>query len=97
MDCSPVFLPFLNVELEKMVKVLSHNEWMQLTEGGITPIRSNELKAVDSSLKIYGKQPTPSNLELVHKSLVRWIGSKGLICIAAFAINVTLLILSTSR
>jgi hypothetical protein len=40
-----------------MADLMSHKEWMKLTYGGVTSIRSGKLKAVDTALAAYEKSP----------------------------------------
>ena len=60
-----------------MSDLISHRDWLKLTDGGLTSIRSSELKAIDAALKTYGTAPTAANKDAVMKALVRWFQTKG--------------------
>lgn len=60
-----------------MPTVMPHKEWMKLTYGGVTSIRSGKLKAVDTALERYHKQPDEAQLDALRKALMAWMGDKG--------------------
>lgn len=60
-----------------MAQLMSHKEWMKLTYGGVTSVRSGTLKRVDSALESYGKTPDDAHLDAVRKALMAWMGEKG--------------------
>jgi hypothetical protein len=60
-----------------MAALMSHQEWMKLTYGGVTSVRSGKLKAVDTALANYHQSPGLARMELVHKALTAWMGEKG--------------------
>jgi len=60
-----------------MADVMSHAEWMKLTYGGVTSVRSGKLKAVDTALASYHKQPDAAHHQLLHKAFTSWITDKG--------------------
>jgi hypothetical protein len=57
--------------------LISHRDWLKQTDGGITSIRSSELKAIDAALKTYETAPTAANKDAVMKALVRWFQKEG--------------------
>src|SRR5262245_49436206 len=59
-----------------MPVVMTHKEWMKLTYGGVTSIRSSKLKAVDAALDSYHKRPADAHLDALRKALLAWIGDK---------------------
>jgi len=60
-----------------MADLMSHKEWMKLTYGGVTSIRSGKLKAVDSALAGYEKSPDAAHKNAVHKAFMAWMMEKG--------------------
>lgn len=60
-----------------MAELMSHKEWMKLTYGGVTSIRSGKLKAIDTALASYEKAPDPEHKRLVHKAFMAWMMEKG--------------------
>lgn len=60
-----------------MADVMSHKEWMKLTYGGVTSVRSGLLKRVDAALEAYGKAPNETRLDAVRKTLMAWMSDKG--------------------
>ena len=60
-----------------MPELLSHRDWMKLTDGGLLSIRSSQLKAVDAALKTYETKPNPTNKDAIMKALVRWFQKEG--------------------
>ncbi len=50
---------------------------MKLTYGGLTSIRSSQLKKVDSALAAYEKAKTPANLDALRTALVGWMQKEG--------------------
>jgi hypothetical protein len=60
-----------------MAAVMSHKEWMKLTYGGRTSIRSSALKRVDAALEAYEKAPNEAKLNAVRQALLSWINEKG--------------------
>ncbi len=60
-----------------MPDLISQREWLKLTDGGITSIRSSELKAIDAALKTYETAPTAANKDAIMKALVRWFQKEG--------------------
>jgi hypothetical protein len=60
-----------------MAVVMSHKEWMKLTYGGVTAIRSGKLKQVDAALAAYHQAPGEPALEALRKALMTWISDKG--------------------
>src|SRR6188768_453591 len=60
-----------------MSVTMTHKEWMKLTYGGITSIRSSKLKLVDAALEKYHKEPTPAKLDVLRQALMGWMGDKG--------------------
>jgi hypothetical protein len=56
---------------------MTHGQWMKLTYGGLTSIRSSELKKVDSALAEYHKSKTPGSLDALRKALVGWMQKEG--------------------
>ncbi len=60
-----------------MPDLISQREWLKLTDGGLTSIRSSELKAIDAALKAYETAPTAANKDAVMKALVRWFQKEG--------------------
>lgn len=60
-----------------MSELMSHRDWMKLTDGGMMSMRSNQLKAVDNALLAYERQRSPAARNAVNAALQGWIGSKG--------------------
>ncbi|QJR37078.1 hypothetical protein [Gemmatimonas groenlandica] len=60
-----------------MSDIMSHKQWMSLTHGGYTSVRSSQLKAVDTALAKYDGKPTDANKAAVTAALLKWIQSKG--------------------
>ncbi|HEY4371565.1 MAG TPA: hypothetical protein VGN52_06555 [Burkholderiales bacterium] len=60
-----------------MADVMSSAEWMKLTYGGRTSIRSGALKRLDAALAAYEKAPNPVQMEALRKALVAWMSEKG--------------------
>ena len=60
-----------------MAVVMSHKEWMKLTYGGATSIRSGKLKLVDSALESFHQRPDEAHMDMLRKALMGWIGDKG--------------------
>jgi hypothetical protein len=57
--------------------LISHRDWLKLTDGGLLSIRSSQLKAVDAALKTYETKPNPTNKDAIMKALVRWFQKEG--------------------
>src|SRR5207253_7421559 len=60
-----------------LATVMNHAQWMKLTYGGLTSIRSAQLKQVDNTLAAYHKSQSPANLDALQKSLVGWMQKEG--------------------
>ncbi len=60
-----------------MSEIMSYDRWMKYTYGGVTSIRSSELKAIDAALNRYQTAKNPANLDVLRKSIVGWIQKKG--------------------
>ena len=60
-----------------MSDLISHRDWLKLTDGGLTSIRSSELKAIDAALKTYETAPTAPNRDAIMRALVRWFQKEG--------------------
>jgi len=60
-----------------MAELMSHKEWMKLTYGGVTSLRSSKLKAVDTALARYEKSPDADHKKVVHKAFMAWMMDKG--------------------
>lgn len=60
-----------------MSEIMSHREWMNITSGGVTSVRSSELKAVDAALAKYDSAKTEMNKQVVTAALMKWMQSKG--------------------
>lgn len=60
-----------------MANVMSHKEWMKLTYGGMTTVRSTALKKVDAALLAYERAPSPRTMGELQKVLVGWMSEKG--------------------
>ena len=56
---------------------MSHKQWMSLTHGGYTSVRSSQLKAVDTALAKYEGTPSDAHKAAVTAALLKWIQSKG--------------------
>lgn len=56
---------------------MTHKEWMKLTYGGKTSIRSSKLKTVDSALEHYQSSKSPNDLKKLQTALIGWMTSKG--------------------
>ncbi|MCB1889349.1 MAG: hypothetical protein KDH20_17210 [Rhodocyclaceae bacterium] len=59
-----------------MSAVMSHREWMKLTHGGVTSVRSRPLKAVDAALQAYERSGSPVNKQALVRALDAWKASK---------------------
>ncbi|NRF67686.1 hypothetical protein HLB44_11885 [Aquincola sp. S2] len=60
-----------------MSAVMSFAQWMNLTDGGFTSIRSSELKAIDTALKYYHDNPVQARKDRLAAALLKWMQSKG--------------------
>lgn len=60
-----------------MAELMSHKEWMKLTYGGATSIRSGKLKAIDTALAGYEKAPDDAHKKVVHRAFMAWMMEKG--------------------
>jgi hypothetical protein len=60
-----------------MPEVMSHAQWMKLTDGGMLSVRSSELKRIDAALAEYHKAQTSPNLDALQKAIVGWMQVKG--------------------
>lgn len=60
-----------------MSTIMSHAQWMSLTNGGITSIRSSELKAIDTALLRYHDSRVPQRKDALAAALLKWMQSKG--------------------
>jgi hypothetical protein len=56
---------------------MSHAQWMKLTNGGLTSIRSSQLKKIDQSLLTYERTKTPANLDVLRSAIVAWQQKEG--------------------
>jgi hypothetical protein len=54
-------------------QIMSHKEWMKLTDGGKTSIRSPTLRSLDSALEKYHRQPDQAHYIALHKAMAAWI------------------------
>lgn len=59
-----------------MPEIMSKAQWLKLTDGGMTSVRSSELKKIDAALGEYEKAQTPNNLDALRNAVVAWIASK---------------------
>ncbi len=60
-----------------MPDIISHRDWLKLTDGGLTSIRSGELKAIDAALKTHESAPNSANKDAIMRALVRWFQKEG--------------------
>ncbi len=60
-----------------MSDIMSHKQWMSLTHGGYTSIRSTELKAVDTALSRHHHNPSDATKAVLTAALLKWVQSKG--------------------
>jgi hypothetical protein len=60
-----------------MNRIMSHREWMKLTDGGSLSMRSAELKALDAALLAHERVPIPAKKQALVAALHAWINSKG--------------------
>ncbi len=60
-----------------MADVMSHKEWMKLTDGGFTSVRSGSLKRVDAALLDYHKALDAPHMDALRRALMAWMGEKG--------------------
>ena len=60
-----------------MSEVMSHQQWMQLTNGGYLSVRSQQLKAVDDALAKYGRTKSAVEKEVLTGALLKWMQAKG--------------------
>jgi hypothetical protein len=56
-----------------MADLISHKDWMKLTDGGATSVRSPTLRKLDSALKAYHGKPDQAHFIAVHKAMGAWI------------------------
>jgi len=61
-----------------MSQVMSHREWMKLTDGGALAARSPALKLLDAALLNHEKQPDPASKQALVKALHGWINAQGI-------------------
>jgi hypothetical protein len=54
-------------------QIIGHKEWMKLTDGGKTSIRSPRLRALDSALEQYHLHPDQAHFIAIHKAMSAWI------------------------
>jgi len=54
-------------------QLMSHKEWMKLTDGGKTSIRSLKLRALDSAIEQYHRLPSQAHFMAVHRAMSAWI------------------------
>lgn len=57
--------------------VMSHAEWMKLTDGGRLSMRSGPLKKVDSALAAYHRTPNDAKLGELRSAFMNWIEDRG--------------------
>jgi hypothetical protein len=57
--------------------VISHRDWMKLTDGGALVTRSSELKRVDVALKAYHVSPSAGTLDALRRAFIQWTTGKG--------------------
>ena len=60
-----------------MNPIMSHREWMKLTDGGTTSVRSPALKMLDMALLSYEKKPDPVSRQTLVTALHNWINAQG--------------------
>jgi hypothetical protein len=60
-----------------MSEIMSHARWMKYTYGGVTSIRSSQLKAIDSALSRYHGAPTQESLNKLRTAIVGWMQKEG--------------------
>jgi len=60
-----------------MSDIMSHARWMKYTYGGVTSIRSSQLKAIDAALGRYHGAPTQENLDKLRTAIVGWMQKEG--------------------
>src|SRR5579871_669736 len=60
-----------------MSDIMSHARWMKYTSGGVTSIRSSQLKAIDAALSRYQGAPTRDNLDTLRTAIVAWMQKEG--------------------
>jgi hypothetical protein len=60
-----------------LANVMPHAQWLKLTYGGLTSIRSSQLKKVDNALAEYHKTKTPASLDTLRTALVGWMQKEG--------------------
>ena len=60
-----------------MPEILSYADWMKRTKRGLLTPRGDELKDVDSALKVYDKAKTVDNKKALREALDAWKATKG--------------------
>ena len=60
-----------------MSDIMPHARWMKYTYGGLTSIRSGQLKAIDAALSTYHGAPTQENRDRLSKAIVAWMQKEG--------------------
>jgi hypothetical protein len=60
-----------------MSQIISHREWMKLTDGGALATRSPALKALDAALLAHEKKPDPAGKQALVSALHGWINAQG--------------------
>ena len=60
-----------------MSEIMSHAQWMSLTNGGAMSVRSTLLKAVDTALQQYHLSKSDADKQALSGALLKWMQSKG--------------------
>src|SRR5215471_10102112 len=60
-----------------MTDIMTHARWMKYTYGGVTSVRSSQLKAIDTALSRYQGAPSQDNLDKLRSAIVGWMQKEG--------------------
>ena len=60
-----------------MSDIMPYGRWMKYTYGGVTSIRSSQLKAIDAALSGCHGSPTTENLDRLRTAIVGWMQKEG--------------------
>jgi hypothetical protein len=60
-----------------MIQIMSHARWMKYTDGGMTSIRSKELKAIDAAVLRYNNTKATADLDALRLAITAWMDKEG--------------------
>jgi hypothetical protein len=60
-----------------MITIMSYDRWMKYTYGGLTSVRSSQLKTIDAAVKRYNETKRTADLDALRFAIDAWMRKEG--------------------